>query len=433
LLATIRLFDRIACLRVSWKKTVFIPLYVVPIQIFRSRLIAMFPLLASASFAFSGKHLGIHFGPAADDLEWREVACKIRKNARTLKSLAYGITTNMLWYNLAVASVASHVGQLVAPSSFMLRAEAAALAVATAGPCGAIPVVVLGALRKLGFSQQFSSVARTSVAARFRVTLSTPIFHDLMRLHSEARASDDVLFVPPMLGWIDQSLFARLVEHHAALSALPQLRMAAAEPYIQRFVQDKLFENPLIFSKASASLLARARYWSKKLHIPWLPGFFQYLIYNIRLVVRCLPHFAAFNALRTIMNAWPTSARVAQAITPCCFGCGGDDSLLHYCSCPKVIAVSLDLVPMVSGFINDPLFLLGLFPFNASRGCDKPLIFTAGLLADALFSARSEAVHSGRPPNLRASFLGRFKQIARSSAKSRARLVRVCCLIESID
>ncbi len=97
------------------------------------------------------------------------------------------------------------------------------------------------------------------------------------------------------------------------------------------------------------------------------------------------------------------------------------------------IAVCPDLVPMVTGFINDPLFLLGLFPFNASRGCDKPLVFTAGLLADALFSARSEAIHSGRSPNLRASFLGHFMQIVRSSVKARARLMRVCCLIESID
>jgi hypothetical protein len=133
------------------------------------------------------------------------------------------------------------------------------------------------------------------------------------------------------------------------------------------------------------------------------------------------------------MNAWPTSARVAQASSPCCFGCGGADSLLHYCACPKVIAVCRDLTPIAADFLRDPLFLLCLYPFNFARNDDKPLIFTAGLLADATFSARSEAIHSGRTLCLRASFLGRFKQLARSSVQARARVMRVCCLIEDID
>jgi hypothetical protein len=189
----------------------------------------------------------------------------------------------------------------------------------------------------------------------------------------------------------------------------------------------------VILAKASASVLDRAKYWQRKLHIPSKYGFFEHLLPNLRLVVRCLPQFAAFNSLRSIMNAWPTSARVAQVSSPCCFGCGGDDSLLHYCACPKVIAVCLDLVPLAADFLKDPLFLLCLYPFNASRSGDKPLIFSAGILADATFAARSEAVHSGRAFCLRSSFLGRFKQIARSSDLARARLMRVCCLIESID
>ena len=92
-----------------------------------------------------------------------------------------------------------------------------------------------------------------------------------------------------------------------------------------------------------------------------------------------------------------------------------------------------DLVPLAACFLGDPLFLLCLYPFNAPSPGEKPLIFAAGILADANFSARSEASHSGHPPNLRASFLGRFNQIARSSDPTRARLMRVCCLIEDID
>jgi hypothetical protein len=101
--------------------------------------------------------------------------------------------------------------------------------------------------------------------------------------------------------------------------------------------------------------------------------------------------------------------------------------------CPRVLAVCADLVPIAKEFLGDPLFLLCLYPFNASISQEKPLIFAAGILADATFSARSEAYHSGRPPPLRASFLGRFKQVARSSDLARARLVRVCCLVEDLD
>jgi hypothetical protein len=339
----------------------------------------------------------------------------------------------MLWYNLAVASVASHIGQLVAPNTAMLRAEAAALAVTTAGPCGAIPVVVLGALRKLGFHQQFASVARSSVAARFRVTLSTPIFHELVRLHAEASHNIDSLFHPPMAGWIESSLFANLASHHRLMAAVPCLLNAASEPHIQSFVLDKLNAAPVILAKAVASILERAKYWQRKLHIPSMYGFFEHLLANLRLVVRCLPPFAAFNSLRSIMNAWPTSARVAQSSSPCVFGCGGADSLLHYCMCPLVLAACADLVPLSCRFLSDPLFLLCLYPFNALSPGDKPLIFSAGILADASFVARSEAVHSGRPPCLRSAFLGRFKQLARSSDKVRTRLVRVCCLVADID
>ena len=259
LLMTILMFDRVANLRVSWKKTVVIPLYVTTIQNIRSMLISMFPLIAAATFAFSGKYLGIHFGPAADKLEWLDAACKIRRNARTLKSLAYGISSTILWYNLAVASVAAHIGQLVAPNGVMLRAEAAALAVATAGPCGALPVWVLASLEKFGFSQQFSSVARVSAAARFRVTLATPIFHELVRLHAEVPFDDDALLAPPMKQWIDCSVFARLAAHHATMSAMRRLRGAAEQPHIQRFIHDKLLEDPVVLVKAAASLLDRTR------------------------------------------------------------------------------------------------------------------------------------------------------------------------------
>jgi hypothetical protein len=433
LMATILLFDRVANLRISWKKTVVIPLYPVPIQILRARLVAMFPLIAPASFALCGKYLGVFFGPGADTQEWQETACKIRKNARTLKSLAFGISTSMLWYNLAVASVASHVGQLVAPNTAMLRAEAAALAVTTAGPCGAIPVVVLGALKRLGFPQQFASVARSSVAARYRVSLSTPIFHELVLLHAEAARNVDSLFRPPMLGWIESSLFANLASHHLIMSAVPSLRGASSEPRIQSFVMSKLLVAPAILAKAVASILERAKYWQRKLHIPNKYGFFEHLLANLRLIFRCLPPFAAFNSLRSVMNAWPTSARVAQSPAPCLFGCGGSDSLLHYCMCPPVLAVCADLVPLSSKFLSDPLFLLCLYPFNEHISHEKPLIFAAGILADAAFVARSVASHSGRPPPLRSIFLGRFKQIARSSEQTRARLMRVCCLIEDID
>jgi hypothetical protein len=111
----------------------------------------------------------------------------------------------MLWYNLAVASVAAHIGQLVEPNAAILRAEAAALAVATAGPYGALPVWVLAALKSLGFSQQFASVAQVSAAARFRVSTTTPIFHELVRLHAEVPFNDDALFSLPMKRWINQS------------------------------------------------------------------------------------------------------------------------------------------------------------------------------------------------------------------------------------
>ena len=123
----------------------------------------------------------------------------------------------------------------------------------------------------------------------------------------------------------------------------------------------------MILAKAVASMLDRAKYWQRKLHIPIKYGFFEHLLANLRLIFRCLPPFAAFNSLRSVMNAWPTSARVAQSPAPCLFGCGGSAPLLHYCMCPPVLAVCAEcLCPasflVIPCFCSAFIFLMSRFP-----------------------------------------------------------------------
>ena len=247
--------------------------------------------------------------------------------------------------------------------------------------------------------------------------------------HAQALSNDDALLCPPMRSWIDNSLFAKLSAHHDTMMNIPRLRDAYTQRQIQRYVHDKLFEDPVVLAKAVASILDRARYWHRKFHIQHHRLFVEHLVKNLRLISRCLPPFAAFNVLRTIGNAWPTGARVGRIYSPCLFGCGGVDSLLHYCECPSVILAAKSLLPMVGAHVEDPLFLLCLVPFNSGIPNDKPLVFAAGLLADAVFVARAEAIHSGRTPCLRTSILGRFRQIARASDRARGCILRVCGLL----
>ncbi len=98
-------------------------------------------------------------------------------------------------------------GSLFHPARGAIRAELAALAIATASPCGAMPPKLLAKLKLVGIVPQCVSIARTSTAARLRVAMAELVFIELERLHRDMDNGIDRLEAPPMRAWIRQSIF----------------------------------------------------------------------------------------------------------------------------------------------------------------------------------------------------------------------------------
>ncbi len=126
----------------------------------------------------------------------------MQSNARALRHLAFGPVATTQWYNRVVASLAGHIGQLVPPDTWAIRSELAALAIATASPCGAMPPKLLANLKLVGILPQYVSIGRTSAAARLRVAMAEPLFIELERLHRDMDNGIDRLEAPPMRAWI---------------------------------------------------------------------------------------------------------------------------------------------------------------------------------------------------------------------------------------
>ena len=425
---TFDLFEKIASLRLNWKKTVFVPLYNTSIDAFRDAILVAAPSAEQAAFATAAKYLGVMVGPGALEKQWIEVRPKMKTNARSLKHLAFGPIANLQWYNRVVSSLASHIGQFVEPDSSMIRTETATMAIATAGPCGALPAAVLSNLRVLGCSASYNSIMRTSVAARFRVSCTSPAFETLERLHHEADHENlDALFVPQLQDWIQRSIFISMARLRKRLLDIPSIHAIKDEHRIQSKVNRILCHRDICASDLRKTLLARAGYWLKKFHVPRQADDLWDPLPPLRRLAGMTPPGVLLTALRSIANAWPTESRIARTSGSCPFCGTGPDALSHFLGCPVVTAAREACFPRLAGQFSDPLFLL-LVPLRSisQSATTRAATFSASLFLDCLFVARCAAVHGVQSEaSLTQLIRGRLRQHSLAGGIFRRRMLHV--------
>ncbi len=84
---------------------------------FKDRGAAWVPDASIAKFGSAAKYFGVFVDPDVARMQRCEAVVKMKASARVLKQLAFGLEATLHWYNSADATVASHIGQLVAPGT----------------------------------------------------------------------------------------------------------------------------------------------------------------------------------------------------------------------------------------------------------------------------------------------------------------------------
>ena len=285
----------------------------------------------------------------------------MRINARSLKHLAFGPVANLLWYNRVVASLASHIGQFVAPDSMMLKTELATLAIATSSPCAALPTKVLCNLSLLGARSQFISLARSSAAARYRVSDSVPAFNILTKLHEEAdKYNIEALLCPPMRYWFHSSIFLNLLTLRNEMNKNRLITNISGEARIQNKIYNILSSATHCTTHIATSQYARSNNWWTKFSMTRRPGDMTDPVPQLKRLAALAPPPVLLAAIRTLANAWPTVDRMSHTDSECPFCDCGQDALWHFCACPAVQAIREAFFPRLRGQFDDPFFCFSL-------------------------------------------------------------------------
>jgi len=116
-----------------------------------------------------GKYLGIAIGPGAQEHAWDECTKKFVQRVETIRNLGIGLIGSINLYSMLAVSVLSYVAAFQEPSRAVLRREYFAINKITAGPCHAIPPVLLKHGKNAGLPLQVRCVRTMSIAARSRM------------------------------------------------------------------------------------------------------------------------------------------------------------------------------------------------------------------------------------------------------------------------
>ena len=371
----------------------------------------------------SGKVLGVFLGPGGYKKSWSAPLQKYINRVRHVRSLRLGLTQCIYAYNSLAFSVLTFVMQLCYISQDALRMETKGLQTLTACPFYSIPTDLL---RNLSSALHWPIAPRNLVlenqAAMYRVAVRSKVFDSIRKRFHELEEEDlDVLMVKRYPAWRAESIVFHLIHNYERLTALPWNHFDEDTHELQRQILKKLLsEAPC--SSASFLLGNRIRF-----AFPFADASSIDLAV-LRLQIACarVGPFVAAAILKTICNAWATSARYRQGRLTCRFGClaTGGDHVQHYFDCPHVLSLLHSVLPFLPvEYLNQSLDarMLCTMPCQSSQQ-----LFSLFLVHDLLFSTFNSLRSSHRygPEGLRPLLRARARHIAKKGRGVRSLLIR---------
>jgi hypothetical protein len=397
----IRLFicwEGATALKLNSKKTASLPLWLsFDEAMLRRWLRHSVPTIASCSIANFAKYLGLMLGPGATDHQWTMLASKVLVRAADANFAAHGIAAKLLHFRIHGTSTVLFKAQFAPLTPLMRQAYRKAEQRLTGSPWMALPPDLLHSLRSLGLPAELPDIDTLALAAQLRVTASSATFWASIACIEEALSSDEVLLHPPLTDWHGRSILyhlRRVWNIHTQLD--PMMAIFRTKP--RQTHQSCIYK----LLRGSCGILSGKKVLARRLcSVGFTVDSVEAALATLCTVLSssCLPS-SKFALLRTVCNAWNTSARYHQPVACCLFGCASpaEDRMIHYISCPCLAAPALSLlgicfpsslrspVPWLFSMLSQSayrtralLFIDALFfIYNVSKfgsACAPPLVF----------------------------------------------------------
>lgn len=394
------LWGAISALRLNPLKTAILPLWHYDGAMLRRWLRHFIPALACSGIADFAKYLGMLIGPGAAATQWTPVASKVLVRAADACFAGIGIVARLRHFRLHGTTTVMYKAQFTPISADMRQAYRKAEQRLTGSPWMALPPDLLHSLRSLGLPVELPDIDMLTTAAQLRVVASSATFWACHDEIANVMNSDDVLLHPPLSNWHQRSMLFQLRDtwrRHNCIDGIRNILECKPRERHQKLVYRYLSNTA---GPATAHRVLKRRLLTNGFCADTVEPAFKSLC---TVLLSTLPSSCKFALIRTVSNAWNTTARYHQPVAGCLWGCDSpaEDRMSHYLACPRIEASALRLlsinVPSLRSSPLPSLFLLLLSPDTRL----KTLIFIDGVFFtfNALKyggSARASAVFAGR-------------------------------------
>ena len=207
----------------------------------------------------------------------------------------------------------------------------------------------------IGFRSQLVSASAMSLAARCRIALSSSAVQQAMNVVQQALDSDEVLIAPPT-SWRNEAMFNNIQQAYNTVHSLylrnPEELYSAKPHLLQRTIILKYYSES--DSNMATFLADRIAWWFGELQdhrkgtaLLEYEGLAQDMMRRLKVAAKQLPHHVVSAYLKSVANAWVTSARMGAIDAPCVFGCGclDGDGIRHMIVCPAFMQCAKRYMP----------------------------------------------------------------------------------------
>lgn len=218
-------FERISCLELNVKKTLFIPLS--PLSSargLRTFIHECCQAWRNIGIETKGKYLGFIIGPGRSTHSWEAPLRTYTQRVSARESSHSGLLWNSIYYNTFVVSTLEFVAQLDPVHEEVLESERAALRQLAPGPGNWIAVNDLENLCQFGIGTGFRTTELNSYAAKLQLIRDLGLAHVSSKAELIRTVQADYLR-PPFAVWHDRS-FATILRdnfsHFQQQGIIPQ-------------------------------------------------------------------------------------------------------------------------------------------------------------------------------------------------------------------
>jgi len=367
------------------KKTVFIPLWpVADFQSLRRMIQELWPKWGNMTIADHGKYLGFMMGPGGARCMWAKALGKAQARADDWSRKHPGMMFTVLAHNQYIASVLSYIGQLVPPSSEVVRCFEKMIYQLFPGPGNWITPAIARNLELFGFPCQLVDPQVVSSASMLRYYSQTALHIDdlavemFLKLQAYRNSGE---MRNEFLNWHEGAFTLNLMANVGTCQQngvrISNIRFHdesrwKPQPGLQQLLSTNLLRTKYCQAGVTESLRKRLKRWKLAVNLRC----------SVDLAIKHLQTLGKKNKpsiqaayLRTLCNGWCTQRRFrthANSILHkkiCLMGCGARcDSIEHYAHCDTLLTffTSVGLNNYMPSITNFLMIQCGLSPERIS-------------------------------------------------------------------